>query len=68
MSKREWLCTIVESVEKAAGLTLFAPAVKQSAKQLCRETKCEVIVRRFDDARKGNAGGAKSGLIGGGRK
>ncbi|KAJ9103996.1 hypothetical protein QFC21_002459 [Naganishia friedmannii] len=58
----------VESVEKAAGLTLFAPAVKQSAKQLCRETKCEVIVRRFDDARKGNAGGAKGGLIGGGRK
>ncbi|KAJ9123635.1 hypothetical protein QFC24_003851 [Naganishia onofrii] len=58
----------VESVEKAAGLTLFAPSVKQSAKQLCRETKCELIIRRFDDARKGNAGSAKGVLIGGGRK
>ncbi|KAI5449494.1 nuclease [Naganishia albida] len=55
----------VETVEKAAGLTLFSPAVKASAKQLCRETKCEVIVRRFDDARKGQG---KGGLIQGGRK
>jgi endonuclease G len=37
----------VETVEKAAGLTLFSPAVKATAKQLCRETKCEVIVRRL---------------------
>ena len=57
----------MESVEKAAGLTLFSPVVKQSAKQLCRETKCEVIVRRFDDARKGSPGG-KGGLIPAGRK
>jgi endonuclease G len=55
----------VETVEKAAGLTLFSPAVKATAKQLCRETKCEVIVRRFDDARKGQG---KGGLIQGGRK
>lgn len=57
---------VVETVEKAAGLTLFSPVVKASAKQLCRETKCEVIVRRFDDARKG--GGGKGGLLAGGRK
>lgn len=42
----------VESVERAAGLTLFSPQVKGTAKQLCRETRCELIVRRFDDAKK----------------
>ncbi|THV08046.1 hypothetical protein K435DRAFT_642780 [Dendrothele bispora CBS 962.96] len=42
----------VEAVERAAGLTLFSDAVKQSSKHICKATKCEVIVRRFDDARK----------------
>jgi endonuclease G len=46
----------VDSVERAAGLMLFSPQVKASAKELCRETRCEVIVRRFDDARKQTKG------------
>jgi len=51
----------VESVERAAGLTLFSPAVKNGAKQLCRETRCDVVVRRFDDARKGQGQGNGKG-------
>lgn len=42
----------VEAVERAAGLTLFSDAVKGSSKHICKSTKCEVIVRRFDDAQK----------------
>lgn len=40
----------VEAVERAAGLTLFPPAIKQAAKKLCDTVKCEVIVREFGDA------------------
>ncbi|KAG9097905.1 nuclease [Ceratobasidium sp. 370] len=40
----------VEAVERAAGLALFSEDVKKSAKHICQTTKCEVIVRRFDDA------------------
>jgi endonuclease G len=42
----------VDAVEKAAGLTFFAPELKAKSKQLCQSTKCEVTIRRFDDARK----------------
>lgn len=42
----------IEAVEKAAGLQLFNPELKQKSKQLCAVTQCQVIVRRFDDARK----------------
>ncbi|WWC90696.1 uncharacterized protein L201_005633 [Kwoniella dendrophila CBS 6074] len=42
----------VEHVEKAAGLQLFNDQVKSKSKQLCSMTQCQVIVRRFDDARK----------------
>ncbi|GAA6009408.1 hypothetical protein JCM10207_003770 [Rhodosporidiobolus poonsookiae] len=48
----------VESVERAAGLSLLPAELKPSprgdggAKELCRAIKCEVIVRRFDDAQK----------------
>ncbi|ODN78749.1 hypothetical protein L202_04312 [Cryptococcus amylolentus CBS 6039] len=42
----------VESVEKAAGLRLFGEEVKAKTKQLCAVTQCQVIVRRFDDAKK----------------
>ena len=42
----------VDAVEKAAGLTLFSDAIKQQSKHICKTTKCEVIVRRFDDAQK----------------
>ncbi|KAG8956716.1 nuclease [Tulasnella sp. 424] len=40
----------VDSVERAAGLTLFSDAIKQGSKNICQTSKCEVIVRRFDDA------------------
>ncbi|KIO31094.1 hypothetical protein M407DRAFT_221624 [Tulasnella calospora MUT 4182] len=40
----------VDSVERAAGLTLFSDAVKQGSKNICQTSKCEVIIRRFDDA------------------
>ncbi|KAL0071649.1 nuclease [Marasmius tenuissimus] len=42
----------VDAVERAAGLTLFSDAVKSASKHICRSAKCEVIVRRFDDAKK----------------
>ena len=44
--------TSVDAVERAAGLTLFSDAVKANSKHICQSTKCEVIVRRFDDAQK----------------
>jgi endonuclease G, mitochondrial len=53
---------LVDAVERAAGITIFSDAVKQASKHICTTTKCEVTVRRFDDARKNanNAiGGAK---------
>lgn len=43
---------LVEAVEKAAGLTFFSDEVKKASKHICKTTKCEVIVRRFDDAQK----------------
>lgn len=42
----------VEAVERAAGLTLFSDAIKGGSKHICKTTKCQVIVRRFDDAQK----------------
>ncbi|KAF5324516.1 hypothetical protein D9611_004481 [Ephemerocybe angulata] len=42
----------VEAVEKAAGLTLFSDEVKAKAKHICQSTKCDVTIRRFDDAQK----------------
>ena len=43
---------IVEAVEKAAGLTFFSDEIKKASKHICKTTKCEVVVRRFDDAQK----------------
>ncbi|KAI0316791.1 hypothetical protein OF83DRAFT_1059763 [Amylostereum chailletii] len=42
----------VDAVERAAGLTLFSDAIKAGSKHICKTSKCEVIVRRFDDAQK----------------
>jgi endonuclease G len=42
----------VDAVERAAGLSLFSEAVKTGSKHICQTTKCDVIVRRFDDAQK----------------
>ncbi|KAI0028520.1 hypothetical protein K488DRAFT_80641 [Vararia minispora EC-137] len=41
----------VDAVERAAGLTLFSDEIKQASKHICQTSKCQVIVRRFDDAR-----------------
>lgn len=43
---------IVDAVERAAGLTLFSDVIKASAGEICKSTRCEVTVRRFDDAQK----------------
>lgn len=43
----------VEAVERAAGLELFSEALKRSSKHICQTTKCELLVKRFDDAQKG---------------
>ncbi|KZV94045.1 hypothetical protein EXIGLDRAFT_612214 [Exidia glandulosa HHB12029] len=42
----------IDSVERAAGLQLFSDEVKAKSKNICQTTKCDVIVRRFDDAQK----------------
>ncbi|KAN0064227.1 nuclease [Thecaphora frezii] len=42
----------VETVERAAGLTLFPPAIKSAAKRLCETVKCQIIVREFNDKSK----------------
>ncbi|KAG8217222.1 hypothetical protein J3R82DRAFT_5308 [Butyriboletus roseoflavus] len=42
----------VDTVERAAGLTLFSDGLKHASKHICKSTKCEVIVRRFDEAQK----------------
>lgn len=43
---------LVDAVERAAGLTLFSDAIKEGSKHICKTAKCQVIVRRFDDAQK----------------
>ncbi|KAH9180378.1 hypothetical protein EDB89DRAFT_2119901 [Lactarius sanguifluus] len=48
----ESFVTPVDAVERAAGLTLFSDAIKGGSKHICRTAKCEVLVRRFDDAQK----------------
>ncbi|KAG8901330.1 nuclease [Tulasnella sp. 403] len=52
----------VDSVERAAGLTLFSDAVKQSSRHICQTSKCEVIVRRFDDAQSLARSGSKKAI------
>ncbi|KAH9030707.1 hypothetical protein EDB85DRAFT_1420036 [Lactarius pseudohatsudake] len=48
----ESFVTPVDAVERAAGLTLFSDAIKGGSKHICRTAKCQVVVRRFDDAQK----------------
>ncbi|KAF8556905.1 hypothetical protein OG21DRAFT_1551599 [Imleria badia] len=48
----ESFVTPVDTVERAAGLTLFSDDLKHASKHICKTTKCEVIVRRFDEAQK----------------
>ncbi|RDB21043.1 Nuclease 1, mitochondrial [Hypsizygus marmoreus] len=42
----------IEAVERAAGLTFFSDAIKSASSHICKTTKCQVVVRRFDDAQK----------------
>ncbi|KAF8226241.1 hypothetical protein L208DRAFT_1407364 [Tricholoma matsutake] len=42
----------VEAVERAAGLTIFSDAVKSASTDICKTTKCQVVVRRFDETQK----------------
>jgi endonuclease G len=42
----------IEKVEQLAGLTLFSDEIKKASKHICKSTKCDVLVRRFDDAAK----------------
>jgi endonuclease G len=49
---RPLTATTVERVEQLAGLTLLPDALKLGARQLCQSTRCELVVRRFDDAQK----------------
>ncbi|PKI85289.1 Nuc1p [Malassezia vespertilionis] len=39
-------------VERAAGVTLFSPAIKSASKKLCDTVQCEIIVRDFTKANK----------------
>jgi len=48
----ETFVTPIDAVERAAGLTLFSDAIKGGSKHICRTTKCELIMRRFDDVQK----------------
>ncbi|KAI0822611.1 hypothetical protein BC628DRAFT_1326666 [Trametes gibbosa] len=60
-AKLESFIVPIDAVERAAGLTLFSDAVKAQSKHICKTTKCEVIVRRFDDAVKGSSRKAIAG-------
>ncbi|CAK5279492.1 unnamed protein product [Mycena citricolor] len=42
----------IEAVEHAAGLLLFSKAVKAAAKPICTTSKCELLIRKFDEAQK----------------
>lgn len=44
----------VESVERAAGLTLFSDEIKRNAGELCKKVECSIVVRDFSDAAKRN--------------
>jgi endonuclease G len=46
------LTDVVEVVERVAGLQLFNEDLKGKSRQLCAVTQCQIIVRRFDDAKK----------------
>jgi endonuclease G len=52
----------VDAVERAAGLTFFSDEVKAASKHICKTTKCEVVVRRFDDAQRKIGGGGRKAI------
>ncbi|EXJ92963.1 endonuclease G, mitochondrial [Capronia epimyces CBS 606.96] len=46
----------IEAVERASGLTFGEKLPAERRKQLCREVKCEIIVREFDRSRQQSGG------------
>lgn len=42
----------VETVERAAGITLFPPSIKAASKRLCDTVQCSIVVREFKDKSK----------------
>src|SRR5260370_11271983 len=42
----------VDAVERAAGLVLLPDNIKSTAKNICRTTSCQLLIRRFDGAQK----------------
>ena len=56
----------MSQIEKSSGLSLVSDSFKYTARPLCRETSCQLVVRRFDDTKKKLEKSGK-GLIGGGR-
>lgn len=52
LCQKGYSCRVVDAVERAAGLTFFSDEIKKNSKHICKTTKCDVIVRRFDDAQK----------------
>ncbi|GAA5833575.1 hypothetical protein JCM11251_003530 [Rhodosporidiobolus azoricus] len=67
-ARLEGFAVPVEAVERSSGLSLLPPELKLGgiggAKELCKAIKCEVVVRRFDDAQKKLGGGGKGGQQG----
>ncbi|KAH9951504.1 hypothetical protein B0H21DRAFT_818535 [Amylocystis lapponica] len=51
-TKLENFVVPIETVERASGLALFSDGIKASSKHICKAVKCEVVVRRFDEAQK----------------
>lgn len=51
-SATDGISPAVEAVERAAGLTIFSDAVKSASTDICKTTKCQVVVRRFDETQK----------------
>ena len=44
--------SLVDTIEWAAGPSLFSEAAKACSEHICWMTKCEVIIHRFDDVQK----------------
>ncbi|SCV67237.1 BQ2448_5883 [Microbotryum intermedium] len=56
-AKLETFIVPVDAVETSSGLTLIPDELKRLARPLCSTVKCDVTVRRFDDAQKKLGGG-----------
>lgn len=46
----------VEAVERASGLSFVEKLPEERRKRLCGEVRCEILVKTFDEARRGQQG------------